>query len=144
MDWDKVGGPAFPHQSTDYQGMSLLDHFATHAPAAPSWYDYEAPGKPKFPNESHLSSEQIARINDIRDGVERWFAGSEDAAILIPATKRRIAFNEARNAWQERNEAERFFAWRWHYAQMMLRWRDEITEGKGDEDDCVSKEEEDA
>ena len=122
------GGPAFPKTdwewnddatlwpNKEHPGMSLRDHFATHAPLVqeeveqgsgeegpPTWFDfpaYDGPMQPQY--KSPYALEQMC-------DEEKKKYDNEDAAW-------RKAVND--------HLRRRFFAWRWYYADQMLKERE--------------------
>jgi hypothetical protein len=135
----KDGGPAFPCDTFDpdvkgvdqWEGMSLRDWFATHAPEAPDWFVYTDPDVPAqlSPREalnqttgySMLSKdEQETLYRWVRDG--DWDIDSNEAIGL--AAKALLDTNKAERdkALRARN-FNRYFAWRWFYARYMLKFR---------------------
>ncbi len=141
---DKTGGPAFPmirdmRHSPDWDhepGMNLRDWFATHAPTEiPNWFKHE----PANPRARVLSCEEAVRfapdfsartldeINQAEDWLRDPFSDPIGRPELVRAcwdAMRAIA--NSRNLFESgarQTEAERYIAWRWHYADLMLQRR---------------------
>lgn len=141
------GGPAFPtqwHNDSDMNnsapngqtlppggiayldGMSMRQYYAAHAPDAPEWFTDPvlAPTQPPmFRAENAPDSESDARI------LSAWVRAGPRSP-LPPTLQSQAALNWAR-AFKEfvrvndeyalSTNARRYFAWRWLYADMMLR-----------------------
>jgi hypothetical protein len=100
--------------------MGLLDRLAAHAPVEiPDWFEHEEPPKgfPGMPSVAGLSGQDrvdaecyLEDACDLPDHL-KWF-GEQVRAHLA-----------GRRQWKLENEARRYFEWRWHYAEMMLKTR---------------------
>jgi len=102
--------------------MTLRDYFAARAPSAPDWFKHKATSsRPVIPAPPvALTTEQRADLG---------FANDEgDDYALDPVVRRDIAERQAAEQelqrWREEQREAKFFAWRWHYADMMLAERD--------------------
>lgn len=126
---NKNGGPAFPtvdaNRPEDYgtHGMSLRDYFATKAPAdIPSWFKYEPPTE--LPSIPDFRNELPRELHSEWEGLGDWLDDHEvDPAVLAFRDRHESAL-EARDQWLRARETGRYFAWRWYYADAMLRARE--------------------
>lgn len=124
----ETGGPAFPIV-TDYgkrmenaEGISARDYFASRAPAEiPDWFQIEPlSAAPHLPSDEHLTNGQRFECEDLRNGIKE----EEDVTIEALTYHREYVAAEAElHQWQMEHDAARYFAWRWHYADMMLEGR---------------------
>lgn len=126
MQDNDLNEPAFPilgacaeHQ---FCGMTLRDYFAAHAPdKIPDWFkgEYAAdmPIEPVVP--SSWSAAQSAEFSDLKEGM-LLAAVSPEVADFYGTWK---LAHEQRAAWRDRQRARKYFSWRWHYADMMLKER---------------------
>jgi hypothetical protein len=107
-----------------YETLTMRDYFAANAPAEiPDWFRHEEPPRdyPPQPDWRDIKDREQAEIaaNWLSDGCYdlpeslRWFAA---------AVKQH---RDSREQWGRENAAERFFQWRWHYADMMIASRAE-------------------
>lgn len=127
------GGPAFPHAGHDNDGMSQRDYFAARAPTEiPHWFAHDETPLPWIlpvhtalelqPGFAELSPEGKATLSEwVRDG--SWDLDDLLAPIGEAANKAISESRKNREQAEEEREAARYFAWRWHYADAMLRWR---------------------
>jgi hypothetical protein len=124
------------------QRMTLREYFAAHAPeAVPEWFECTslpvAPVDDRVPLDLLLPEHQDAArkwaelpVGTLIDFVWRHAQKNAPTAQCPPeilvTTCRRIqasydAYHEAHQAWQWDCTAQRYFAWRWHYAAVMER-----------------------
>lgn len=114
--------------------IPLRAYFAAHAPAVPSWFAFEAT-VPEVPSASDLLKQEpiVAGLTQMeRENLRDWLRGDlpyinrllEQHPELVALVKKlQLQLGAARAAREEaitRNEADRWFAWRWHYADRML------------------------
>jgi hypothetical protein len=113
---------------------SLRDHFAAHAPEVPPWFRWAnlpvglsiTDALRLQPGYLSLSMQDIEtlRLSD-NDGVlELDDLPTHLHAIAAAANKASRESWEARSAAEKVREPERFFAWRWYYADQMLKHRE--------------------
>lgn len=125
MKGDSVGcgmSAPKPDGRNEHQNITLRDHYAAMAPDMPGWYrptlHSPVPGIPDPSTE--LSKEH--RTEYVRAREERW--REEDMSPEVLALSKRIeAANRELRDWNIRQQEHAYFAWRWHYADMMLRAR---------------------
>jgi hypothetical protein len=108
------------------------DYFAAHAPQEiPDWF--QPPGEP-VPAVAHryffLQADE--RWNALTTEAKRLHLDEHDEMgaehvsdpvvreVIVSATARTAENHEAVKKANARNEAARYFAWRWHYADQML------------------------
>jgi hypothetical protein len=94
-------------------------YYAAHAPAeVPRWFKVK-PSRPQpaIPSCGHLTRNEYEEFENLRRG----------AIVESSASLRAIGhfreFNkvvEERQQWQDEQDEIEFFAWRWHYADMMI------------------------
>ncbi len=136
--------PAFPHSAllpdgptmyTDSEGMTLRDWFATHAPTEiPAWFTH-GDDLPPLPGVlyAEVTLEQQTGYAGLsepdKEHLRQWLMdGSWDLDDHLEAigNAANSAITQSRqdrdNAAQQR-KADRYIAWRWHYADMMIRSR---------------------
>lgn len=122
------GGPAFPLGANEYAGhspvwgMSLRDYFAIRAPSEiPDWFRLtpatERPVVP-IPHEC-LTDEQYLEWEGLGDWINPDDASEEVKAFDVRYEKAR----DAAAVWDSELLACRYFAWRWAYADAMLKAR---------------------
>lgn len=97
-------------------GMSLRDYFAARAPMPiPEWYRWMATTpRPHAPAVDHLSTEERADASLML---------SKDAPAVMKTTPRvtdYVVAMRAANAWRDEQRRQKFFAWRYYYADMMI------------------------
>jgi hypothetical protein len=130
---DPFGTLLPPNAQATYSGMSLRDYFAAHAPTEiPAWFVY-GDDRPPIPHILDIGSALalqpgLADLFDFeQENLRQWlYDGSWDLepkleAIGHAASKAIAESREARRAAEEQREADRYFAWRWHYADNMIR-----------------------
>jgi len=83
--------PVCHTQCQSKDGMTLREYFAAHAPREPSWFD-----------SGYDVPEPINAVS-----------GST-------SHKDRAEFAATMKKWKAERDAHQFFAWRWHYADMMI------------------------
>jgi hypothetical protein len=127
----KNGGPAFARTaawspagtsiSKSQEGMALRQYYAAHAPAMPAWFEppRKTP-KPDLPSGGRalgLSGHELEQFNGLRNGTTT----EQQVDLRVLAVYRDFQRAEgALASWTIQGEEERFFAWRWHYADQML------------------------
>lgn len=142
------GGPAFPPpwhpemgwSPRDAQGMSLRDYFAAHAPPMPDWFNVAwepGPDRPEI-----IDRSPFLQIPRLREAVYAWRkawhvpASPPHKLTAIGETDQERAWLEEYEKWwdqyfdaceerRNRHERDRYFAWRFRYADQMLRARAE-------------------
>ncbi|MGF6633562.1 hypothetical protein [Paraburkholderia sp. MM6662-R1] len=120
----KNGGPAFPVEWINKidSGMTLRDYFAVRAPAdIPEWFKY-VPATPRpavsIPHES-LTPEQYKEW----DGLGDWLDESDASPEVNAFDEKYESERAALEAWDAEQRVARYYAWRWAYADSMLRSR---------------------
>lgn len=102
--------------------IARRDYFAAHAPEAPDWF--VARNLPAKPINALRALAEAGRIED-KDFlvVNQWAKGDGVLPTELDWIKdeHRI-YLEQREAWERDCGAARFFAWRWHYADQMVRF----------------------
>jgi hypothetical protein len=136
------GGSLYPLAWTDRHGdthmeygASLRDYFAAHAPDfPPTWFTVEMEDPmPRVLDKREALAVQLGfadlseeekneALEWLGDGIydiksEPVRAVAEAASDLIKASELMV------QAWNERHNEARYFAWRWYYAQQMLAHR---------------------
>lgn len=121
-----TGGPAFPNRGDNtpdnpiYDGMTLLDYFAAHAPdEVPAWFDPEfqephpvMPDARELPPNLRRTGEEIARGN---------YVLHEDDPPEIIEFDRLMGEYRAQSARRTvRYRLYRLASWRWFYAVQMI------------------------
>lgn len=143
-----TGGPAFPvlpplgpdgTSAVGYPyvsgGMTLRDWFATHAPTQiPAWFSagpYQPLPQVPSPHDALKAQAGWRQLTDRDQNTLRtWIADavfelSDGLAVIGWGAQKMI--DEAMAAAvkiQSQNEAQRYIAWRWAYADMMLKGRE--------------------
>lgn len=120
-----TGGPAFPaicHSVNGvplHPGMTVRDYFGAHAPEMPSWFQCE-PSRPRplIPSRAELTDEQRRELEEYE------LADGNASPEVMDFADRRRAATDAIAAWEQEQKAHNFIAWRWHYADMMVRARE--------------------
>jgi hypothetical protein len=124
------GGPAYPSEivagrgpmgeavKQHHPGMSLRQYYAAHAPAVPDWFKYNHDERPPSPHLSELTFDQAVQF-------KMWMSLRPPKEPLDPAVKdfieRKKSSKEELDEWRDRMREAKFFAWRWHYADMMMK-----------------------
>lgn len=107
--------PAF--QSVGHRGLTVREYYAANAPAVPDWYQPErktpSPAMPLAQWEHH-SNEQM-EFNSLRNGTR-----STAAPEVLEFHEKWKEWEKLMDRWADQSTEERFFAWRWHYADMMI------------------------
>lgn len=112
---------AFPHPD-GYEGMSLREYFAAHAPTEiPAWFHYTKPPKdfPKHPSLDEISTDE----NDPhRREVDSWL---QDPIYDLPEelqwfANKVKAHYDGKECWEQAAQRARYFQWRWAYADAMI------------------------
>jgi hypothetical protein len=124
------GGQAFPtdgEYSGYVAGATLRDYFAARAPVdVPDWFEHISPPKefPKAPRWDEVPTEEGQEM------VKAWL---DDACDLPPYLQwfeeQHRENREGQKQWEKDDKAQRFFAWRWYYGEMMVKTRQQ---GGGD------------
>lgn len=98
--------------------MTDLDYFAAHAPSEiPNWFNPN-PDTAELPPGFDYKTLQN---DEDREAFRAWLMADEDLPDHLSWVKvefTRLA--EARSLAIAERESNRYFAWRWHYAQKML------------------------
>ena len=123
------GGPAFPIPTDDWRGMELRDWFAGQAPEVPDWFvelfDYS---EPKPVRDKSLDTEWccFGHLTGDRKMIEQLT--DEQRAVLPEIVKghREHALNVSK--WEGRKKLAALAAWRFEYADAMLKQREETNE----------------
>jgi hypothetical protein len=120
--------------SPEQDGMSLREYFAAHAPAVPDWFEPFAGNEPSIPSKLDRAEAMpqvpgfAALSQDHRNYLMAWATSGgdhwdapEDVEVFTEAAWKLIEQREAeiREA-KQRLAAQRFFRWRWYYADQML------------------------
>ncbi|CAB3784613.1 hypothetical protein [Pararobbsia alpina] len=122
------GGQAFPWcgdlNETPFisLGATLRDYFAVRAPAEiPDWFKHApATSRPVIPvPHASLTSEQYKEW----DGLDEWLELSDVSNEVREFHAKYKAAIDAAYAWDRDQEIARYFAWRWRYADSMLKAR---------------------
>jgi hypothetical protein len=131
-----TGGPAFPPTfpgRTD--GMTLRDWFATHAPTdIPAWFS-AGPYQPipKVPGSHDALKAQAGWLqltHADQNTLRTWMADAvfelSDGLAVIGWGAMKMIDEAMASAVkiQLQNEAQRYIAWRWAYADLMLKGRE--------------------
>lgn len=126
----KDGGPAFARAaawspggtsvSPSQDGMTLRQRYAEKAPPVPDWYEpARLTPKPAVPTmlELNIQGHERVQFDGLRNG-----SLAENAADLqvLGAYRECLKAEERRAEWELQGLAERFFSWRWYYADQML------------------------
>lgn len=104
--------------------ISLRDYFAARAPLEiPSWFRlHRAEKKPAMPSaRRELTSEQLDQWQGLGDYLEDDDVDPE----VLEFRDRYDAASHAVGAWEEAYERDRYLAWRWAYADLMIAAREE-------------------
>lgn len=105
-----------PKPVPKYSDMTMRQYYAAHAPAVPDWFrletDEKPPILPMLP-EDFTTSER----NDFElmksSAPAPWSVRVSEFYDTWLAAKREL------EAWRNQMRERKFFAWRWHYADMM-------------------------
>lgn len=128
----KTGRSAFPSQEQIdypsnsvmqyYAGMTLRDYFAARAPQpAPDWFKHEPSSKrPVAPDAALLTDAQREQLAGLGD----YYDFTDVDAEVVAFAEARDAAAEALEAWRNEQRRIKFFAWRWFYADMMIKTRE--------------------
>lgn len=127
MDKIKNGGPAFPApyhpqegiKTVNPTGMTLRDYFAVRAPMEiPGWFKH-VPATPRpavpVPHESLTGSQ----YNEW-EGLDDWLELSDASKEVRKFHAEYRSASDAASLWDREQEIAQYFAWRWHYADMMI------------------------
>lgn len=109
---------------------TLRDLYALHAPEeVPGWFEFQGSDAPPLPEAPGGLSDRAADLAFRIRGNEIYDIGWAVAAASINETEASslrayrddlIAALSARQAHAKTVQAQRFIAWRWHYADLML------------------------
>ena len=139
------GGPAFPcNDATQIIiGMSLRDWYAGRAPTqALSWFKHRSRPKPERPEKRidiYTTPETASLHATIQSRVDNWrkdpcydlsdpdptecCTSDELAAMAVYEVAWKKNWKDF-DAWREQDLEDRYFQWRWHYADAMLKERE--------------------
>lgn len=134
-------GPAFPSPGV-YEGMTLRQWFAAHAPDhIPEWYRCALTEPPLVPNPRQAVAAvigdrglaekfDIEAISTIANGLaddSDDYGDTSELPLDHPSSIGRAACQMIEGVRQQRetmvreNQGIRYFSWRWHYADVMVR-----------------------
>ena len=123
---------AFPRDHGAH-GMTLRDYYAAHAPQVPPWFAWAAlpeglnitAALRQQADYNALTIQDLERLRESENDGEFILADLPQHLVPIADAANRAAFASwrERSAAEERRTADRFFAWRWHYADQMLATR---------------------
>lgn len=118
--------PVPPHTVRYHSGLSTRQYFAVRAPEAPDWFRYS----PKDPRPPQFDlSEPEKELNTLeQDELRAWKDGSGMDFSKLSANVRAfmLRYQKAHSAnenfqhWRMRNREEKYWAWRWYYADKMI------------------------
>lgn len=120
------GGPAFPGNETtetynDYEGMSLRDYFAAHAPAAPwPWFEPTMPSPPSQPAWADLPDGPL-REEARKLAIEELVDAETPEGEAWLARQRQAWFE--RQSWESDRVRQRLIQWPYAWADAMLAQR---------------------
>lgn len=93
-------------------------HFIAMAPAEiPVWFEIAAPPIPTMPDLNELTQPEREQWRGLGDYVKE----NDAAPRVLEFQKRWVAASSARTDWQRQKDQRRYFAWRWYYADQLLR-----------------------
>ena len=98
-------------------GATMRDYFAANAPEVPDWFKYTPgpqtprPAMPVLQEQPEEVIKAVADRNKKSPAYEIW-------AKLLSAHEEAVA------AWHVEINAQRFFAWLWRYATLMMAYRE--------------------
>lgn len=98
--------------------LSRRDYFAAHAPAdIPPWFQFAFRSEPSLPNFNDLSPAQQEQWHGLGD----WLEDSDVDPLVLDFRDRYHSAQKARLQYEHERAEAMFIAWRWHYADIMLR-----------------------
>lgn len=99
--------------------MTLRQWYAAHAPNVPEWFRLKNEDMPPKipPVPDNWNTAERAEFAMIKEGSLLPTAASDDVQVFWRRYEPALARAEA---WREEKRQKKFFAWRWHYADMML------------------------
>ncbi|KWC56541.1 hypothetical protein [Burkholderia ubonensis] len=103
-------------------GMTLRDFFAAKAPGEiPVWFKYV----PVVPRPEVPVPREILPADQCKEfeGLGEWLDEEDVSPEVNEFHERYVLAHRAAEAWDAEQVVARYFAWRWHYADMMLRAR---------------------
>lgn len=106
-----------------YSGLSTREYYAAHAPLEiPEWFDWHEPAAPIQADTTPLDIEARSILNGWKNKINCGFVASieELPTELQSYGAAHLEYLEAIRAHSRECPAGRYFAWRWHYADMML------------------------
>lgn len=96
--------------------VTLRDYFAAHAPEIPDWFSISTDQQPvQYP----------ARLDMVPESTKKYIE-----SLVLPEDRyeeyRRLKMEmeEPYHKWLIEQKSRRYFAWRWHYADMMIEGRE--------------------
>lgn len=103
-----------------YMGLTKREYFAAHAPEVPDWFEHKTAPFPKEPK----SWIDMAPDDPFKEEARQWYQdrsydiASEELQWFQQAWEN---FWEERHIWNKQDKANRYFQWRYYYADMMLK-----------------------
>jgi len=102
--------------------MATIDarrYYAAHAPAMPDWFvQKHSDDKPTLPDGSDLQASDREQFGNMVKGI----LDPQDASLLALAEFRAYARAQAAlRKWERISQQDTYFAWRWFYADQMLK-----------------------
>lgn len=115
----KSGGPGGASYTEMHAGMDMRQYYAAHAPAVPDWFRLEREGSMPAvrPTPDSFSDDERAQLVLLYNGTLRKDAASVEVVDFWMAQSQE---KFALDAWRNKMREKKFFAWRWHYADMMI------------------------
>jgi hypothetical protein len=111
-----------PRKLDQADAIARRDYFAAHAPETPDWFvDSSLPAKPKnvlraLADAGRIEDKDFLVIN-------QWARGEATLPEELEWLKEEHReYLELRESWERDCAAQRFFVWRWHYADQMVRF----------------------
>lgn len=106
-----------------FGGITVRDWFAAHAPTEiPRWFQYQpSTPRPELPDKYKELDDKQRRELEAGDG---WPEEGEASDEVVAFANRMRVAHEAQERWERKRDADRFIAWRWHYADLMIRGRE--------------------
>lgn len=129
-----------------YYGMSLRDYFAAKSPEIPDWFKtkyWRLHFNPKAIRPKSMDEGLSLQNARLRGAIHEWWKAFNSANSDMPYELKSIGESEAERSYLEKWQAEYeeyseaveddriansealFIAWRWHYADAMLKHRQE-------------------
>lgn len=108
------------------KGASARDLFAAQAPAAPDWFEPDFPPKPALFNVwDEINTEELRKQ---WEGYMDWLDAEDVDPIIVEMYDKVDESRKVIEKWKKEKEIERFFQWRWFYADQMMERRDSYVE----------------